>query len=86
MGDGSVRFVSDGSSNTLMVGEAPPPAPPSSAGLTTSKGSGTITTAPPTPACIMPRRLVIDPAGSFADSCELTSIAFPADRVALPAR
>lgn len=92
MGDGSVRFVggtTDGTSNTVMVGEAtaaPPPPPPSGAGLTTGKGTGTITAAPAVPACIIPRRLVVDPGGSATDTCELTTVALPADRVSLPAR
>jgi hypothetical protein len=88
MGDGSVRFISGGTSNTVMIGETPPPPapPPSGAGLTTGKGTGTITAAPAIPACIAPRHLVVDPPGSSVDSCEMTSIAFPADRVSLPVR
>jgi hypothetical protein len=101
MGDGSVRSVSDGTSRTTMVGEAPPPGqtmtdgssntvmvgekPPGS-GLTTGKGTGTITTAPSSPACLVPRRLVVDPGGAAADACVEISIALPGDRVPLPAR
>jgi hypothetical protein len=73
MGDGSVRTVSNGET---------PPAP----GLTSSKGSGTIATAPmlPAPTCVVSRRLTVDPGGTSADTCEFIGFALPADRVSIP--
>jgi len=72
MGDGTVRTVSNS--------ETPP-----AAGLTSSKGSGTVTTAPtfPAPACVVSRRLTVDPGGMSADTCEFIALALPADRVSI---
>jgi hypothetical protein len=70
----------DGSSNTIMVGESATPS------LTSSKGSGPITTRPTVPACTISFQLVPDAGGLPADLCIARSFLLPADRVNAPAR
>lgn len=107
-GDGNVRSTAtDGTSNTLMVGETShgstatqmgdgsvrtvaPASPPPSAGLTTGKGSGTITTAPTNaapivPRCTAPAQLTID-SGGPADTCTTRAITPPTAAVSVPIR
>ena len=79
MGDGSFRVIA-----------STPPTP--GAGLTTGKGSGTISAAPTTgaapivPRCTAPAHLAIDANGAPADLCITRSFGPPTAAVAVPSR
>ena len=77
----STSTVSDGTSNTVFVGEAPPPTAPATAPAKTATTRFSSVPSPVYPTCVAPAALVIDPSGQMADNCVIRTVVLPADRV-----
>lgn len=76
--------ITDGTSNTVVVGETSASGSSGTSGSNRTSGAGFAAAPSPVfPTCTAPAEAVIDPAGRIADVCVLRVVALPADRVSV---